>query len=49
MNPRQQKMNPDANKGHVRSGFIYICADSWYNHADSLTNNVDSVKSVADS
>ncbi len=49
MNPRQQKMNPDAINGHLRSGFRFICADSLYNHADSLTNSADSLKSVADS
>jgi hypothetical protein len=49
MNPRQQKMNPDAKKGQLRCGFRLICADSLYEHADSATNNADSVKSVTDS
>ena len=49
MNPGQQKMNPDAKKEHLRSGFRFISADSLYDNADSLSNNSDSVKSVADS
>jgi hypothetical protein len=49
MNPRQQKTNPDANKGHLRRGFIFKCADSLYAHADSLSNQSDSVRNVADS
>ena len=36
MNPRHQNMNPDENKGHLRDGFIFICADSFLDHADSL-------------
>ena len=49
MNPRHQKMNPDENKGYLRGGFIFVCADSFYDHADSLANTSDSLKSTADS
>jgi hypothetical protein len=35
-------MNPDENKGHLRGGFIFICADSFCDHADSLLNTSDS-------